>query len=117
MSQRPDDLLFDPDNWIFKEVQELGVEEGYSVPRPLARMRVESPSRLPLMISLDIPSNAILSIYDSRGALVWKRFLRGDERVMWNGQSLFQRTVGSGVYFIDVTGRNFRLRRKLLIVR
>ncbi|MCD6382632.1 MAG: hypothetical protein J7L74_03310, partial [Candidatus Hydrothermae bacterium] len=86
--------------------------------RPLARMKVESPSRLPLTISLDIPSGAVLSIYDGKGALLWKRFLRGgDETLMWDGQNFSRRTIGSGVYFIDIRGKDFRLKRKLLIVR
>ena len=118
LGYRPDDLLFDPGNWIFKEVQELGAGEGSGTRRPLARMKVESPSRLPLTISLDIPSGAVLSIYDGKGALLWKRFLRGgDETLMWNGQNLSRRTIGSGVYFIDIRGKDFRLKRKLLIVR
>ena len=65
--------------------------------------------------------NADVSVYDLSGAhvitLQHGMLPAGNQRVAWNGTNSAGNKVGSGIYFIRVTGERFRVQAKVAKVR
>lgn len=66
VSKRPVDLLFDPENWILKEVQEISSEEAISTKKNTFRVLFIN-GNIFIKYSGDKSINSILKIYDISG--------------------------------------------------
>jgi aminopeptidase N len=120
----PTGLLFDPDNWILKDVSYAGT--GVFEDDPAGRVALSvstNPSPLGATLTYTTPTagHVRLAIYDVSGRLV--RTLVDSEvpaetrAVTWSGADEGGADVAAGVYFARLVTENAATGRKILIVR
>jgi hypothetical protein len=121
-------------------IEGVPVDTGYAIisyiiPGSVTAVRHESSSSLPKTVQLEvypnpfndqtviryeIPNNEnyTLQIYDIRGRRVRTLVPEpGEVSVHWNGRADGDHPVSSGTYMIQLKGRDFRLTRKMVLLR
>jgi len=120
----PTGLLFDPDEWILREVSYVGTGVSDDAPADRVALSVSAnPSPLGATLTYSIPSggHVTLAIYDPAGRLVktvvYGRAPAGTRTVTWDGADRNGDEVAAGVYFARLVTDDDAVGRKVLIVR
>jgi hypothetical protein len=112
------------DVWALGGIVPLGVDEPVMQPSlGFLRAPVPTPSRGATSVSYSIAQagRVRLGIYDASGRLV-RRLVDGErpagkETVVWNGTSESGARLGTGVYFVQLSGPGIRETRKVILLK
>lgn len=96
VNKKPMDLLFDPENWILKEIQELGVEEAVvSITKSVFKVNYLNGTVL-IKYFGDRKMNSNLQIYDASG----RRFLKMKLNLIPLKSFKIPLKLTPGIYFV-----------------
>jgi hypothetical protein len=69
-------------------------------------------------ISYKAQTEGTIKIYDIRGSIIWKSETnQGTADIIWAGNDLDNRTVGTGTYIVILESCNLRLIRKMIMTK
>lgn len=118
------DVVLDPDDWIIKEIQVVGVAETLPVPRPLLGQNRPNPVRTSatrIDFRLDRASRVSLEVFDPSGRevaiLVDERRPEGPGHVDWDATDREGRPLPPGVYYYRLTTDDTSMTRRLVLLR
>lgn len=121
----PTDIILDKDGWILKKVELITKAADLpSIPSAFAlRQNYPNPFNGETIIEFDLPEarQVVLTIYNVHGQqvrrLTKQPFLTGTHRVTWDGLDERGQPTASGLYILEMRGRDFIQRKKMLLVR
>ena len=132
-SERPDNLIIDPNNWLLKKVTFISqpLPSGFTVdsfnlaqnyPNPFLPDVHGSGTQITFQLAMyNSPVPVSVKIFDILGrevkTITNKNMRSGLHTVTWDGLNNFGNTVPSGIYFYQLTAGSQRIHKKLSLLR
>lgn len=116
-------IVLDPDNWVMKKVQYLGINPPGVLPDKFAVHGVyPNPFNSSTQIEFSIPvaGNVQVVIYNINGREIWQAeqsFMPGSYTIRWNGQSSAGLSLASGTYILKIISGDFQDKLKILLIK
>jgi aminopeptidase N len=123
VTEEPESVLIDPDEWILRTAGALDVDDPAF---PVAvRLQAPRPNPAPGPVTLDFvlpeTAEAVLTVYDVRGARVRRlaggTCSPGTHRIVWDGVDERGRRAGPGIYLVRLEALGRSRTQRLAIVR